>query len=143
MWSPAKARCTATWWLCLAVWMLSAECEAQNYKQKVSPRRKKQAGPDLQFGRFLNIIKYTFAIAIAPLAIFFIYTVATDPDLPRVLRYLWTQTKKKWLSYLGKKNILTVEPVSGGAEYDIEEEEDSDNDGFLSGAYSRDRKSVV
>jgi hypothetical protein len=38
-----------------------------------------------------------------PIVIYFVYSVATDPDLPRIARYLWGAAKKRWLSYLGKR----------------------------------------
>lgn len=64
---------------------------------------KKKAAYGAQFGPFLAIIKYTFMLSILPIILYFIYSVVTDPDLPRLLRYLWSMGKKRWLSYLGRK----------------------------------------
>ena len=70
-------------------------------------RRKKAIG--VQFGAFLAVIKYTILLSLLPILIYFAYSVLTDPDLPRVMKYLWNAGKKRWLSYLGKPQ-LSVEP---------------------------------
>lgn len=137
----------ALWWLCLLIWLISAPCDAASYKPGQRRRkvpRKKTYGAPVQFSNFLSIMKFIFFFTIGPLAIYFVYTVATDPDLPRILKYLWAQTKKKWLCYLGRKSDLTVEPISGGGdEYEPEEDDDDDDEPVITTttrSYSRYKK---
>jgi len=90
------------------------------------PRRKKSSNAyDATFSSFLKVIKYTILFTLAPVFIYFIYTIVTDPDLPRIAKHLYHTMKRKWVSYLRKNKATpgTTTVDSEGYEYESEGDE--------------------
>lgn len=129
VWRPWASR-----WCHLALVMGVMLITTTQVVESKPARRKKSANSyGASITSFLAVVKWTALLTLAPVLLYFIYTVATDPDLPRIGKYLWQSVKNKWLSYLGtnsnhhKKAAVAVDPQ----EEDEEEDEPYMRDYYL------------
>ncbi len=84
---------------------MSSSARSRNRKDNAayyhSRARRQNRAHGASFGNFLVAIKVVVFFSVLPVLVFFVWSVAADPDTPRVLRHLYGAAQKKVYIALG------------------------------------------
>jgi hypothetical protein len=94
--------------LCLLVWLVE-ESDGSGTKPGERPRKRRGAAKhermsaEERVDEILTVVQYMFVLVLAPVVIKFLYQVATDPDVPLVIREVKRIITQKFTGYLGQE----------------------------------------
>jgi hypothetical protein len=94
--------------LTLLVWFVE-ESGGSGTKPGDRPRKRRGAAKhermsaEERVDEILTVVQYMFVLVVAPVVIKFLYQVATDPDVPLVIREVKRIITQKFTGYLGQE----------------------------------------
>lgn len=71
-------------------------------------------GGGAHFGAFMGMIKAVFFFSVLPVIVYFLWTLASDPDTPRIARFCWNGAKVRFYRVMGwPMHRVTVQHSAG------------------------------
>lgn len=114
---------------------MSSSARSRNRKDNAayyhSARARRQGRTHgAQFGNFLVAIQVVVFFSVLPVLVFFVWSVAADPDTPRILRCLYAAARKKVFNALGWPSPH-VQPAVSAPEHRRRGREEEEEGGYF------------